>query len=81
MGGWGWLWVTLTVLVIVSLIVLLVVWTSRHSGPAGGSGDRDGALGLLEARFARGEIDREEFEERRRAPAGWAAVTSSPSDG
>jgi putative membrane protein len=66
MGGWGWLWIALIVLV----IVLLVVWITRRAGPTasgGGGGGDDDALRILEQRFARGEIDREEFEERRRA--------------
>lgn len=71
MGGWGWLWLALIVLV----IVLLVVWVRRRSGPGdSGPGDRgvggDDALRILEERFARGEIDRDEFEERRRALRG-----------
>jgi putative membrane protein len=70
MGGWGWLWVTLTVLVIALLIALLVVWITRRSGPTDRNSDRDGAVRILEERFARGEIDSEEFEERRRALRG-----------
>ncbi len=69
MGGWGWLWLVLIVVV----IVLLVVWITRRTGPTGGSGggvDRVEALRILEERFARGEIDREEFEERRRVLRG-----------
>jgi putative membrane protein len=66
MGGWGWLWIALIVLV----IVLLVVWITRRSGPTGRSGGGDDALRILEERFARGEIDREEFEGRRRTLRG-----------
>ncbi len=61
MGGRGWLWIALIV------VVLLVLWVARRSGPPGGAGgDRGDALRILEERFARGEIDREEFEGRRR---------------
>jgi putative membrane protein len=66
MGGWGWLWFALIVLV----IVLLVVWITRRLGPEGSRGGGDEALRILEERFARGEIDREEFEERRRTLRG-----------
>jgi putative membrane protein len=66
MGGWGWLWVTLLVLV----IVLLIVWITRRSAPPSRGGGRDDPLRILEERFARGEIDREEFEARRRSLRG-----------
>jgi putative membrane protein len=66
MGGWSWFWFALLVLV----IVLLVVWITRRSGPTDGGGGGDDALRILEERFARGEIDREEFEERRRTLRG-----------
>ena len=66
MGGWGWLWFVLIVLV----IVLLVAWNTRRSGRAGRGDGEDDALRILEERFARGEIDREEYEERRQALRG-----------
>jgi len=59
------------VLVIV-LVVLGIRWLLRQdraaSGPRAGSGPpgEDPALALLRERFARGEIDADEFEERRR---------------
>jgi putative membrane protein len=71
MGGWSWLWIALIVLA----IVMLVLWISKRSAPAPGGRDDPGgqrvdALALLEERYARGEIDREEFEERRRTLRG-----------
>lgn len=66
MGGWGWFWMAL----IVVLIVLLIVWLIRRSGPTGTHTGGDESLRILEERFARGEIDREEFEERRRTLRG-----------
>ena len=61
--GFGWLfWL---------VIIGLVIWgvkavsdSSRGSQSAGRTGES--ALSILEKRFARGEIDREEFEERKR---------------
>ncbi|MCZ6773307.1 MAG: SHOCT domain-containing protein [Proteobacteria bacterium] len=49
------------------LIVLAVRWMSGGS-PRVGDGPAPGnrALDILEERYARGEIDKEEFEERRR---------------
>ncbi len=50
---------------IIVLIVLAVRWLgsspSRHDRPAG----RPSALEILEERYARGEIDHEEFERRK----------------
>ena len=49
---------------IVGVIVLLVRWLTPARPQRGGS-ERT-ALGILEERFARGEIDAQEFQERRR---------------
>ncbi len=65
MGGWGWLWMLVPVLV-VALLVWLLVRNSRQDQATGGVGRPD-PLRTLEERFARGEIDQEEFERRRSA--------------
>jgi putative membrane protein len=53
--------------VIILLIVLAVRWLGSvgHGSSSGSSGKR--AADILRERFARGEIDKTEFEERRRA--------------
>ena len=64
-GGW---WMALWMLLIWAGLILLVVWGVRAvSGEGRGAGrpGRSNALQILEERFARGEIDRDEFEERR----------------
>lgn len=70
-GGWWWgmgmlhglLWLVLVVLGIVVLVRLI----SRDSRPSGaGSGSGESALDILAKRYARGEIDRDEFETKRR---------------
>lgn len=61
-GGFGMLWM---LLVLVG-VVLLVVWGVRQIGGAGVGPGRSRALEILEERYARGEIDREDFETRRR---------------
>lgn len=61
-------------LAIVVGIVLLVVWLVRQSGQTGhtgGTGAGPGALpetplDILKARYARGEIDKAEFEEKKK---------------
>ena len=49
----------------IALIGTAIVLASRLG--AGGRGRRSHALHILEERYARGDIDHEEFEERRRA--------------
>ena len=73
-GDWGWghmiFWPFMMLLLLGGLIVLIVLairWTSSGSiGGGVGASKANRALEILEERFARGEIDKEEFEERRR---------------
>ena len=70
-GGWGWggwLVMTISMLLFWGALIALAVWAIRQlAAPR----DRDrgerpaSALAILEERYARGEIDREEFERRR----------------
>lgn len=65
-GGWWGFGMGLGMLLFFALIVVGIVLLLR---PATGSEPRrehDRALEILNERFARGEIDREEYEERRR---------------
>jgi len=74
--GWDWGWghmifgslmMILFWGAIIFVIVLAVRWWG--GGPSRGTGqERSGkrALDILEERFARGEIDKEEFEDRKR---------------
>ena len=69
MWGVAWLGMLLVWVLVVAAIaagVVLIVRAVR--GPSAPSGDQahGEALRILEERFARGEIDRDEFEERRR---------------
>ncbi|SHN78404.1 putative membrane protein [Geodermatophilus obscurus] len=85
MGGWGWAATTLTSLLFLALIALIawsVVRAVRRPGggpprPARSAG-QDSAEQLLADRFARGEIDEDEYRRRlgtlRSAgtgPGGW----------
>lgn len=63
-GGWMFLWMFL----FWGGVILLILWAvrlgsggARASGPPG----QQRAVEILEERYARGEIDRKEFEERR----------------
>ena len=69
-GGWwmflGPVWMILVLVAVIAGVVLLLRWLSPmgQSG-TGGSATRT-PLDILRERFARGEIDKQEFEERRR---------------
>lgn len=68
--GGGWL-MGLWMLLFWAGVILLVVWGVKTlSSGDNRRSDEGRALQILEERFARGEIDREEFEERRRALEG-----------
>ncbi len=60
--GWGWVWMWFFWVFILALIIF-AVWrgadSSRHRGP-----HRDPAEEMLRMRYARGEIDAEEYERR-----------------
>jgi putative membrane protein len=66
-SGWGWVGGLVSGVFWIAIIVLAVVLLRREL-PHLHAGDRRGsspALRLLEERYARGEIDREEFLHRR----------------
>ncbi len=69
MGDWpGWLFMGLAMVVFWGGLIALGVWTLRSAGASRGDHPQtrpNRALEILEERFARGEIDREEFEQRR----------------
>ena len=78
-GGFG-IFFLLVVLLNVAFVVALIAaifygirWLMRQNAKDRFQGDTPGedtALGLLRQRFARGEIDAAEFEERKRALGG-----------
>jgi putative membrane protein len=67
-GGWilGPVMMILFVAVIVAVVVLVVRWLGG-AGSGGAGTQPKAALDILEERFARGEIDKDEFEARRQA--------------
>jgi putative membrane protein len=71
MGWGGWFVMTLIVVLLVTLVVLAFLALFRGTGPSGDRGEqrrsRSSADQLLDERFARGEIDEEEYRRRRDA--------------
>lgn len=74
-GGWGWggmflgpLLMIVFLALAVAVVVLIVRWLAGSGhGPAPPAGPaRREPIDILKERFAKGEIDKEEFEERRR---------------
>ncbi len=71
MGGFGWMWL-MPILSIVFLgliiwaVVALVRGLSGSRGPDSGSTSPDSALEVLKKRYARGEIDKQEYEEKKK---------------
>lgn len=61
MGVWGWM----MMIVFWLIVIALVVWTVRSTTGAASRGENR-ALHVLDERYARGEIDHDEYEERRR---------------
>lgn len=60
--GWGWLF---GLLILVLLIWIVVKLVNMSAGSAGQETEKS-ALDILKERYARGEISKEEFEERKR---------------
>ena len=69
MMGWGggFVWSMLTLLLLGLAVAAVVVVLVRLFGPGRSGQTRDRALDVLRERYARGEIGREEYEERRRS--------------
>jgi putative membrane protein len=64
-GVWGLVMMLLWLLSVIT-IVLLVAWIIRQLAAGTGTATRSRALEILQERYARGEITREQFEQMRR---------------
>jgi len=60
--GWGWI-IGLVVLV---LVVLFIVRSTNPNTGDRSVGEGESPLDVLKKRYARGEIDKEEFEEKKK---------------
>jgi uncharacterized membrane protein len=64
MGGWGWL-------AIAAMVVMMggmgwMMWSMMRGASSNGNGLPEAPVAVLKARYARGELTTEEFQERLR---------------
>jgi putative membrane protein len=64
--GFGGIFMILWWVLIIVGIVVLVKWMATSSSADGRSGGDSKALDILKQRYARGEIDEQEFQKRKR---------------
>jgi len=69
MDGWGWGMMAVVFLVAVALIGMVVYFVARDTSARSQRSGPD-ALEILDQRFARGEIDEDEYRKRRAALRG-----------
>lgn len=60
-GGFMWIFWLLVIVVIVVVVKAMMGSNTQRDG-----NEKDSALSILEKRYARGEIDREEYQEKKR---------------
>ena len=69
MGGGMGLWMVFTAVFWIMFavgVVLLATWAVRRFWTGSEKGSEDSALEILKKRYTRGEISREEYEEKKR---------------
>ncbi len=66
-GGFMMVFMLLFWIGVIALIVLGVRWIWPHGG---GGAERESPRNILDRRYAAGQIDQEEYEERRRVLSG-----------
>ena len=65
-GGFGMIFGIIVMIVVIAAIVAVIVLLVRWLAPGPAQRTGKSALDILEERFARGEIDAQEFQDRRR---------------
>ena len=64
----GW-WMILNIIGMVVFwggVIVLVIWAVKKLSQRGGGGESRGALDILKERYARGEINKEQFEQMKK---------------
>ena len=67
MSGWGWAWMTVgmvTMLLFWGAVLALIIWAVRSVSGGKGTVERS-PVDIAKARYARGEISKEQFQELR----------------
>jgi putative membrane protein len=66
-SGWGWMffgWIFMILFWVV--IILLIIWLYKQIRGPQEATQTESALDVLKKRYAKGEIDKKEFEEKKR---------------
>ena len=70
MGEWGWFGGILMVIFWIAVIIgiiFLIRWLVQSTGSGGhGARSEESAMDILKKRYARGEIDKKEFEQKKK---------------
>jgi putative membrane protein len=65
--GWMWVWPVLVVvgLLVIAYVAMRLVQSGQGASPTGSDPSGSAARRILDERYARGEIDTEEYQRRR----------------
>lgn len=65
-GGYGGLFMLVFWIAVIVGIIFLAKWIIEHSRGSSSSSSGESAMDILKERYAKGELDKEEFEQKKR---------------